>query len=332
MKSKLSLFLFTIIVIKLPADFSVTADNDNCLICHDIPYLSIQESNGSYRSYEIEPHNYSRSIHRNVQCRDCHTDINSYPHQDNVETIDCSKSCHIARPFEETLFSHKKQMKQHENSVHGFNPSQSVQENLEKPSCKYCHSNEAVDYPDLNRLNTTNHCTSCHDGVGIENLNVHVDYHMTHRSASNSKDIVELCSSCHGDDNKMVQFGVNPTQVKGFEHQFHGKALNLGLDEVANCADCHSSHLVLPEDEKLSTLHQDNIVGTCSDNNNCHIDPTEEFSKAAVHSVPSQENSPILFYVEWGFIILTGGVMSLLFAHILLDIIRYIVDRRRQKV
>ena len=332
MNSKLRYILFIFLIAGVFAEIPVTADNDNCLICHDIPNLTLHKKDGDFRSYEIIPHNYSRSIHRNIECRDCHTDIDSYPHNDTVEPVDCSKSCHITRPFEETLFSHKKQVKQHENSVHGFNPNQSIQENLEKPSCKFCHSNETVDFPDLNRLNKTNHCTSCHDGLGVENVIVHVDYHMNHRSAKNSKDIVELCSSCHSDDSKMVQFDVNPTQVKGFEHQFHGKALNLGLDEVANCSDCHSSHLVLSTDEKLSTLHQDNIVSTCSDNNNCHIDPTIEFSKAAVHSIPTQEQSPILFYVEWGFIILTGGVMSLLFAHILLDIIRYIVDKRRQKV
>ena len=125
----------------------------------------------------------------------------------------------------------------------------------------------------------------------------------------------------------MIQFDINTSQVDGFEHHFHGKAMKRGLDEVANCSDCHSSHLILNSEDPNSSIHEDNIIQTCSLNSSCHANSTAEFTKSAVHSKPTSENNAIVFYVEWGFILLTAGVMSLLFTHILLDIGRYLIDK-----
>lgn len=311
---------------------SITNDKENCLICHEIPYLSLQEEDGGFRSFVVNADNFSHSIHRNVSCQNCHNDISTFPHQENINAVDCAQICHISRPFGENLFSHSAQVEKHQNSIHGFNPTQTVSKNLEKPTCKYCHANTVIERPSEKRQIDSNHCNSCHDGAGVDNLIVHLDLHIEHRSAQNSKKIVELCSSCHSNYSKMEQFDINRNQVEGFERQFHGKALNRGLDSVANCADCHTNHFVLNSKDSLSSIHSSNIVNTCSGNNICHLNPTLEFTKAGVHSVPTQENNPILFYVEWGFIILTAGVMALLFTHILLDLIRYFVDKRRVRL
>jgi hypothetical protein len=48
-----------------------------------------------------------------------------------------------------------------------------------------------------------------------------------------------------------------------------------------------------------------------------------------VHSEPTPDSNAIVFYVEWGFILLTGITMALLFTHILLDFGRWVYDRRR---
>jgi len=302
-------------------------DNENCLLCHNLPMLSIQNNEGEFRSFEVQSDHYSNSIHRNIACRDCHVTIKSFPHNQDIKPVNCSKACHITRPFEMTIFSHKNQEEIHKISDHGFNPNHSKKENNEKPNCKYCHSNKVYDDIEIFSEEQTSHCVNCHSGESLNSVVNHVDFHITHRSSENSMDIVELCSSCHNDKSKMIQFDISTTQVEGFEHHFHGKAMRRGLDDVANCADCHNSHLVLTKTDPNSSIHENNILKTCSTNSKCHQNPTLEFSKSAVHSKPTPENNPLLFYIEYGFILLTAGVMALLFAHILMDLGRFIFDK-----
>lgn len=326
----IALLSFFVLSSDLSAAPIINGDNENCMLCHQLPFLANQETDGLLQSFVINPGNYSHSIHRNISCRDCHPSIDAFPHNEEIQPVDCSKSCHINRPFEMTIFSHKNQVKEHERSIHGYNPKLSEIENGEKPSCKYCHSNKAFDELDVFTPDETSHCNSCHDGVGLNDVVNHVDFHLSHRSAESSQDIVDLCSSCHTDESKMIQFGINTTQVEGFEHHFHGKAMVRGLDDVANCADCHSSHFVLEKNDPNSTLNENHIIETCSSNSQCHVNPTLEFAKSAVHSEPTSTNNPILFFTEWGFILLTAGVMALLFTHILMDIGRYLYDRSKR--
>lgn len=319
---QLSLFLFSIIF-----SFEKNIDNENCLLCHGLPMLSVQNEEGEFRSFEVQSDHYSNSIHRNISCRDCHESINTFPHEQNIEPVNCAKSCHITRPFEMKIFSHKNQEKQHKISDHGFNPKHTIKENAEKPSCKYCHSNKVFDDIEIFNENETSHCANCHIGESLNNVINHIDFHISHRSSENSTEIVELCSTCHDNNSKMIQFDISTSQVEGFNHHFHGKAMRRGLNEVANCADCHSSHLILSKTDPNSSIHEDNILQTCSSNSSCHQNPTLEFSKSAVHSQPTSDNNPLIFYIEWGFILLTAGVMALLFAHILMDVGRYLFDK-----
>ena len=158
--------------------------------------------------------------------------------------------------------------------------------------------------------------------------------HSGHRNSESSIEVVQLCSSCHADASRMNQFDINLTQVEGFEHHFHGKALKRGLDNVANCMDCHRNHLNLPADDPNSSIHANNIQMTCSANAYCHQNATAEFALSAIPSEPTATNNALVFFVEWGFILLPAGTMSFLFAHILLDFGRRLVDaltaRRRR--
>lgn len=302
------------------------ADEDNCELCHSLPLLARIAEDGRLRNFEVPSERFSHSTHRTVPCRDCHEDIDAFPHPEKVEQVNCSKTCHVTRPFELTVFSHKPEADAHALSIHGWRPDQTEKENASKPTCKYCHANRAWEQPTPLVRDKVEHCASCHSGDNLLGVVEHVDFHMTHRAAGNSLDIIRVCSSCHADHSLMEQFGVNPTQVSGFEHAFHGKALKRGLDEAAHCADCHSSHLVLPADDPASTLSTANIRNTCGALG-CHVQPGAEFTKAAVHGEPSRETNPVVWIIEWFFVLLTACTMAVLFAHILLDFGRWVHDR-----
>ena len=325
-KRSMLVILGMLLASALPAQ-DQQADAENCNLCHGLSMLGLSGSDNTIRSLEVASDTYQHSTHRNVICRDCHTDIVEFPHPETVQKVDCSKACHITRPFALTGYSHVDQTEAHAISSHGFNPKQTPQQNDSKPTCKYCHGNDFRKALEEDILAiSSNHCQRCHEGSGLAGVILHVNSHSGHRTAAASIAVVELCSSCHNDKSRMEQFDVNLTQVAGYERQFHGKALKRGLDEVANCMDCHRNHLNLPATDPNSSIHPNNIQQTCSSNSYCHPNATAEFAVAAVHSAPTMKNNPIVFYTEWGFIILTAGTMALLFAHIFLDFGRWFGD------
>ncbi|MCF7824577.1 MAG: hypothetical protein K9N35_10450 [Candidatus Marinimicrobia bacterium] len=328
-------FLLSLIFMLAQPLHSDQADSENCSLCHDLASLVLMGDTGSFRNLEISSNSYRHSTHRNVICRDCHTDINTFPHPTTVQKVDCAKNCHITKPFALTGYSHVDQSEAHAISAHGKNPKYSDQKNASKPDCKYCHDNTFRNVIEDEVLAANSkHCGRCHEDAGLAGVILHVSSHSGHRSASASVKVVELCSSCHADESRMKNFDVNLTQVSGYENQFHGKALKRGMDNVANCMDCHRNHLNLPADDPNSSIHPNNIQMTCSANTYCHSNATAKFTAAAIHSKPTPSNNPIAFYVEWGFILLTAGTMAMLFAHIFLDFGRWVGDawmRRRKQ-
>ncbi len=331
-QSILALLLVMLTALSAPAQ---QADAENCNLCHSLALLGIATPSNGIRSFEVTAEAYSHSTHRNVICRDCHTDVNVFPHPVEVAKVECYKACHITKPFALTGYSHAEQADAHAISAHGFNSKYSTEKNEAKPDCKYCHSNtfRNVIQDDVLEKNSE-HCARCHEGEGLAGVILHVSSHSGHRTAEESIDVVELCSSCHADQGHMKQFDVNLTQVSGYERHFHGKALKRGMNEVANCMDCHRNHLNLPAEDPNSSIHPNNIQQTCSSNSYCHANATAKFAVSAIHSEPTTQNNPILFYVEWGFIILTAGTMAILFSHIFLDFGRWVGDiwlRRKEK-
>ncbi len=303
------------------------ADDENCSLCHGLALLGISTSSDGLRSFEVSSDAYKHSTHRNVTCRDCHTDVNVFPHPQEIAKVECYKACHITKPFALTGYSHAEQADAHAISAHGSKSEYSDEKNDAKPDCKYCHSNSFRNVMKNDVLEeNSKHCGRCHEGEGLAGVILHVSSHSGHRTAEESIDVVELCSSCHADQGHMKQFDINLTQVAGYERHFHGKALKRGMNEVANCMDCHRNHLNLPADDPNSSIHPNNIQQTCSSNSYCHADATVKFASAAIHSEPTSQNNPIIFFVEWGFIILTAGTMALLFAHIFLDFGRWVGD------
>ncbi|MFA7330485.1 MAG: hypothetical protein WC326_05350 [Candidatus Delongbacteria bacterium] len=302
------------------------ADSENCELCHGLPLLSRMDDQGNLRLFEVSAETVLHSSHKGISCRDCHVDIEAFPHPAVVQKVDCGKTCHVNRPFELTVFSHRTEVEAHGLGVHGFSAEDDAETNAAKPTCKYCHGSHLMAEPSLRVQEQAEHCANCHDGNSLEGVIEHVDRHTSHRSADNSLDIVRLCASCHGDATLMQSVNLSSTQVEGFQHHFHGKAMRRGLDGVANCADCHNSHMILAQDDPASTLSTANIRQTCG-TTGCHQNPSLEFARSAIHSKPSMQGNPVVYAVTWGFILLTAITMAFLFSHILLDFGRWVHGR-----
>lgn len=321
------LLLPLLLLLAVPAAASPgMADSENCELCHGLPLLSRMDEQGTLRLYEVSTETVLHSSHKGISCRDCHVDIEAFPHPAVVQKVDCGKTCHVNRPFELTVFSHRTEVEAHGLGVHAQSDKDDAETNAAKPTCKYCHGSHLMAEPSLRVQQEAQHCSNCHDGKSLEGVIEHVDRHTSHRSAKNSLDIVKLCASCHGDATLMESVSLSSTQVEGFQHHFHGKAMRRGLDDVANCADCHNSHLILSQDDPASTLSTANIRQTCG-TTGCHQNPSLEFARSAIHSKPSMEGNPVVYAVTWGFILLTAITMAFLFSHILLDFVRQVHGR-----
>ncbi|MFC1628817.1 cytochrome c3 family protein [Gemmatimonadota bacterium] len=182
---------------------------------------------------------YNASSHSGTACAQCHTGVTSSLNRP-CETITAPVDCSICHVEEAGL---------HANSVHG---KMLAEGNTEAPGCLDCHDNHAT----MSKLLPT--------------------------SPTFSRNIPDLCAECHRDGEpgakrSQVELG---DVVSSYRMSIHGKGmLESGLTVTATCSSCHSAHGPLPPEDPASTVHPDNIAGTCG---TCH-NGIEETFMGSVH-------------------------------------------------
>ena len=271
---------------------------------------------------------YAHSVHAKVSCRGCHTDIAQIPHRPDHKPVDCAIACHMKEPFSNREFSHEKIKTSLMASVHGPKENEPVEKSEHKPDCKYCHLNPLYHYDeDYETTLSLKRCVDCHEPKGVERAFEHMLYRVRKRSSRSSKEIVALCSSCHSDQGLMKVFEGTAGPAQGYQEYYHGKAVARGWGDPANCVDCHSAHAVYPKDDERSAVHKANLLTTCGENPSCHPRANPNFVRAAVHVTLEEEENKLLVAVATGFTVLTVSVMSFLILHVLLDLMRQLLNR-----
>jgi hypothetical protein len=132
--------------------------------------------------------------------------------------------------------------------------------------CAVCHSDTEVEFQASTHLREGVQCVDCHGGdpraqtiEGAHSKNFHRSF--------DRKQIVELCSSCHSDPDKMKPYGIPIDQRALYFTSVHGKKLMEGDSNVAVCSDCHGAHKVLAATDPKSPVYRENIPQTCG---RCH--------------------------------------------------------------
>ena len=207
---------------------------------------------------------------------------------------------------------------------------------IDAPSCSDCHGDHRIMAIDKSRAPTSHEnspemCGTCHQLLfeDWKNLSAHglawtegeegpvcVDCHASHEIVDPTNfdarhESARNCGSCHED------------YLDTFRNSFHGKAVHLGLEGGATCADCHTPHKNLPADNPLSSVHADNRLETCA---NCHDDITPAFATFMPHSDPTDPEDNFAVYVVYVF--MTGlliGVFVFFGVHDLLWLQRGLV-------
>lgn len=187
-----------------------------------------------------------------------------------------------------------------ENSVHG------------DLRCTACHSG-TDSFPHETRYGSDfkkqmlESCSTCHGNV----------YHEFKNSTHGQFENLVSCVSCHGASHEILpadnpkaqhnRFNVNEScgtchtgmVIESYERSFHGIAFSYGYDQVPNCADCHSSHNILPSDHPNSTISAANIGSTCEPCHTGMINAGANLLNGKNHTVPEDKENAFPLWVTW---------------------------------
>ncbi len=293
---KTLLILITSAISLCVSPYLMAADVENCALCHKYSGLGRIDENGKKHLYYVNEELYQQSVHGKIRCKECHTDIEKYPHPD-PKKVDCSTVCHLADPATNKKFSHANMIAKYDLSVHGEKDAQgTLKENHEDlPTCIYCHENRI--YQPVSGLaekergvaqEILDRCLGCHTE---EQWTRAFYYHFTHRlhQRRTSRRMVELCASCHEDEEKMARHNLTVTGT--FHDTFHWQGIKYGDPNAPNCITCHApvgyfSHEIMPKDDPRSAIFKDNLVRTCANANGlqtCHLNATPSFAQGTIH-------------------------------------------------
>ncbi len=319
---RLGIALLLVLPFCLPAAAAngIAIDPETCLGCHDDV---------------VDLDAYAQSVHGQNACTSCHVELTDLDGHMMGEVMPGPVNC---------VRCHKEETAEHYASVHMLNDI----------GCADCHYDiHSHNYWQGDKQVAVAKCQECHyevhevyqesiHGKALREGNMDsaacFDCHTLHEikplgdpdSHENREFHTKVCLDCHADKDMMRANDVNSVAVDTYMASYHGKNYRLGYPElVAGCADCHTSHHVLPAENPESSIHPDNLVETCAD---CHEDATPLFTKFYSHGdMMDQENYPILF---WTFMLMTGllvSVFAIFWIHTLMWMFRGFVENREKK-
>ncbi|MDH5456083.1 MAG: hypothetical protein OEY37_08420, partial [Gammaproteobacteria bacterium] len=198
-------------------------EDSQCLNCHDDPELTALRGGAEISAY-VTAAMMSGSVHANLTCVECHSDLAGSKrrrHAEDLEAVDCN-DCH------------RRESREHSRSLHGVAAANG---DPMAPTCADCHgkheilSSASEDAPTA-VMNVPMLCGTCHrEGAPVSR---------THEISQDN--IIENYSmSIHGEG-----------------------LFSQGLTVTAVCTSCHTAHDIRPHTDPKSTIHADNVGETCT--------------------------------------------------------------------
>ena len=274
-------------IVDVPKIQARISDN-SCMKCHKDENLH-RMVEGDTVSLFVNSHELPNSVHKNIQCTKCHTEVTDHlerPCSTN-KPVDCS-SCH-AEVFDMYFESGHGQAyyQEKENApyctdCHGTHGSKSRYDDTSPiyrmaipQLCGKCHREEgkAADTELMENNALADYSSSVH-GIGLTGKGLTVsavctDCHTTHmamkmsdeRSSVHPANVQATCGSCHK--------GIYETYMESdhaYTEEFKGK-------EYPTCVKCHSAHVI-------SNVKQDKFMSEVTVQcGSCHKETAETYMK-----------------------------------------------------
>jgi len=262
---------------------------------------------------------YANSVHGANACTSCHIDIiDLQKHADGVyipQPVDCS-ICHKKETQEYTESIHKSREKfscvECHSDVHYLKPWKGSKMQIIK-KCTSCHAQESYVASGHGRavMKGNNDSAVCSDCHGLHDTKM---WHTAGRiyPVEAREFYTRACYKCHADKNLMKKNNLTTVAVETYEHSIHGKIQKLGYP-AAGCADCHTSHNILPKDDPKATINESNLIKVCS---RCHRGVNANFIKFIPHANFEDRNRyPQLFWTMIIMVTLLLVVLSFYWGH-----------------
>ncbi|HSR47380.1 MAG TPA: hypothetical protein VLL77_05275 [Anaerolineales bacterium] len=335
-----------------PAAAAAVIDNETCLGCHAAPGQTKTLPSGEPIYISIDPEVFTASIHgrEGLQCIGCHAGHDTFPHpavtaqtrrEYNLDRYTVCADCH-ADKYEASLDS------VHQKALAGGNQEAAI--------CTDCHGPHSnVDLDAEPRVAIPQTCEKCHSAIyqayresvhgsalTEENPDVPtcIDCHGVHdvHGPSNSPFHLfspTICLECHADPELMAKYGLSTEIRETYVADFHGTTVllfeKLAPDQETNkpvCIDCHGVHDILAPNDPNSRVMQENLLNTCQ---RCHPDATVNFPAAWLgHYAPDPIHTPLVYYVGLFYQILIPVVIGGMAFFVATDLVRTILNRRRE--
>ncbi len=271
------LFFSLALLLVLGTPAVVFADSFPDWVCADC------HSNTGGEPTEVDHSHLAGSMHEDLDCTECHSDITQMPHKDSLAPVDCSE-CHedVADVYV-----------QHGRGLVGA--SEFV------PTCKDCHGTHQI----LERTHIASMvhpsnlpvtCGACHEDqdllkkMGIKFKHpIEVYQSGVHgKATAGGKDTAASCNDCHstgGSAHRILPPGNIESTINYFnisktcgtchstiQHEYeegiHGELVARGEVDAPTCTQCHGEHGILATDDPRSPVSPFRVAeATCTP---CH--------------------------------------------------------------
>ncbi len=244
-----------------------------CLSCHAQSDWLYTLPNGEELDLSVDYDIFRKSVHKDMQCTECHIDYEKFPAPH--EKITAKTLDEYQASFHDTCQKcHQEQFSEVTDNIHNIN---FMNGNLNAPLCSDCHQPHNQTHMDLlDSQNTSGEiswqsqiCADCHQeayedykesvhGSGLlldknQDMPDCVDCHNVHDICDPSnnnfrKSSIEVCAKCHTNSEVMQKYGIE-TNVLDTYMVFHGTTITLledydpdSLTNKPTCYDCHGVH------------------------------------------------------------------------------------------
>ena len=261
--------------------------NETCMDCHEDEDMTAFIKDTVEISAYIDLEVYENSIHGDMDCIDCHADIDDpEDHNEDLEKVNCA-DCH---EDEQAEFS---------TSIHALAMEE---DHIEGAECKDCHGKHNILPSDdensmTYKLNIEFTCGECHTKpevlkqLGIRGEGPVKAYHGSVHDKilhENPEKNAPTCINCHDYHNVLRKTNPNCTFAKNqvpetcgqchekildeYKQSIHWKAVKRGHVESPVCNNCHGEHRIISHEETDAVTNRLNLSSQlCAD---CHSNET----------------------------------------------------------